>query len=97
MRSSSPSIPTSLWILAIVLLSGAVAVADSWVAIMPGRVPALQEITTADSPKLIVNGYGEMGINVSVDATGFALVPRKTKGGEFVEVTWPDASVATTS
>ncbi len=94
MRLSSSSIHVGLRVLVVVLLIGGVVAGDSWVTVTPEGTPALKDPTAAIAPILAATGFDETGGSVSIEAAGFALVARKTKGGEFVEVTWPDAPVA---
>jgi len=84
------------WVPALVaaLFVTTAALADSWVTVAPDGRLAVKEAAPAEAPQLDVLGYDESGIRVSVDVPGVALQPRKTKGGEFVVVTWPDAAPA---
>jgi hypothetical protein len=94
MRACRLSIQLVLLPLAIVLLAGEPAMGDAWIAVTPDGTSAVEEITAASPPTLTVRGFDDSGIDVAIDASGFALIPRKTKGGQFVEMTWSDASIA---
>ena len=94
MRSFGSNIQTVLGMSAILLLATGIATADSWFALSPEGTLTVAEARSASPPALTVSGYDETGIDVTVDAIGFALLPRTTKGGEFVKVDWPDAPIA---
>ncbi|MFQ5806315.1 MAG: C25 family cysteine peptidase, partial [Phycisphaerae bacterium] len=89
--------------LALALLTSGGAVADSWVTIAADGTPGItepeaqareKETTQAEAPQLDVLGHDENGIQVTVDVPGVSLLPRKTKRGEFVVVSWPEAAPA---
>jgi hypothetical protein len=76
------------------LATAGVGAADSWVSVTPQGNLTIEEIARAEAPRLDVIAYDDSGIVLTVDVAGVALLPRATKGGEFVLVTWPDAAVA---
>lgn len=67
---------------------------DAWISVGVGGKPVVKEITTAEPAGLRVQGYNKNGIRLSVGVPGVGLLPRTTKGGNFVVVTWPEASNA---
>ncbi|MCP3903876.1 MAG: hypothetical protein GY715_09595 [Planctomycetes bacterium] len=67
------------------LATGAMA---EWISVTS---PALQREA---APRVIVNSHDATGITVTVATDGVTAGARATAGGEFVTVTWPDASLA---
>ncbi len=66
---------------------------ESWLSVTPAGVVSV-DMATAQAPVLTVNEFGEAGLEVRAVVVGLACRTRTTKGGEFVEVNWPEASVA---
>ena len=94
MRPWRLSVQLVLLPMVVVLLAGEPAIGDAWIAVTANGTSVAQDLAAATPPALSVKGYDDSGIDVAIDASGFALTPRKTKGGQFMEVTWTDASIA---
>jgi hypothetical protein len=73
------------------MTTGALA-ADSWVQIAPDGSLSVREAAPLQMPQMDVLGYDENGLEVTADVRAVGLLQRKTRGGEFVVVTWPDAA-----
>jgi hypothetical protein len=78
-------------VLAAVGLCGAAAAADSWWSAESGGLAAGK---APQSPGAVVRAADDNGLRVAVSVAGLQLEDVATKGGEFVRLTWPDASVA---
>ncbi len=66
---------------------------DSWLAVSADGIVTIQDISAAKPPVLDVRAYDENGIELAVTTTGLAFAPRTTKGGDFVQIMWPDRPV----
>ena len=81
-------------LLAAVLGPITTAVADeSWLAVGPEGVVADPEASPR-APAVMVPRSDDDGLTVTIAVGGLSLRSRTTKGGEFVDVNWPDAAVA---
>jgi len=80
---------------AVVLMLAATVVADdSWISVTPDGKVAVSQSATAETPQVLVQQSDVTGLSVEIDVTGLTVGARTTKGGEFVEVGWPDAATA---
>jgi hypothetical protein len=55
------------------------------------------QVTNADpgaavAPTVVVHGYDDSGIDLTVALEGIWIADRKTKGGAFIEIAWPEAA-----
>ncbi|MCK4871107.1 MAG: hypothetical protein KAS72_00110 [Phycisphaerales bacterium] len=55
---------------------------------------SLQKNTQAEQPSLVVLSSDDAGLDVQFTLSSLDLTAQKTKGGAFVSVGWPDASIA---
>ena len=85
-----------LVMLGVVLLAapGAAVATDSWIVPSPDGQVMAAPITAKAAPVLSVGRSDQSGFTATLETEGFAVTARKTKGGEFLEVTWPNSSVA---
>ena len=93
MQSSVSSI--RVWFVALIaLVAGASATwADTWVSVSPQGDLVLGARGSEDPVQLVVERADERGLTAGVHLEGVPLNLRKTSAGEFVELTWPYASV----
>ncbi len=77
-------------IVPLALASSAVA-ESTWLTVTPEGAVMTQQAVPFRAPHLTVNESGDAGLQATLSCPGLALTPRKTKGGEFVAVNWPDA------
>jgi hypothetical protein len=77
--------------LAAVGLCGAAMAADSWWSAESG---ALAPGKTPQAPAAVVRAADDNGLRVEFSISGLELEDVATKAGEFVRLTWPDASLA---
>ena len=64
--------------------------ADTWMTVSPeGRV-SVNEKAAPQPPSVVVDGYDDTGLEVTVDLAGLALAPEDTKGGRFLSVGCPE-------
>ncbi|UCE59357.1 MAG: hypothetical protein JSU63_18185 [Phycisphaerales bacterium] len=95
MRASRPFAQTILSAsLMILLCAGGVALGDSHITVAQDGSVALERGSAANPPVVHVGGYDQGGVDLMVGFDALNLTPRTTKGGEFVDVGWPDASRA---
>ena len=80
-------------VMALALLATSSAYAgEAWYHFTSAGTLGAKDLSFAETPLTVVDGYDASGLQVTIDASGVALLPMKTKGGEYVVVTWPDAS-----
>ena len=77
--------------LALLLACNATA-GETWYHFTSDGTLGAKDLSLAQAPLTLVEGYDATGIQVAVEVSGVALLPMKTKGGEYVVVTWPDAA-----
>ena len=77
----------------LVLCIASSAAGELWVT-TPSNGPVAVQAAPGRAPALAVNDQGQTGFDVAVTTEGLSLEPCKTKGGEFVRVQWPDASMS---
>ncbi|MBU0717761.1 MAG: hypothetical protein KJ749_05880, partial [Planctomycetes bacterium] len=77
----------------VLLLVHASAAGSSWVSVAGDGTVSVADTATATAPTLSVLQHNDAGIDAALVAHGFSLVPQATKGGEFVQVSWPEAPV----
>ncbi len=70
----------------------ALAASEVWVSATPTGEPTIKEVGTQTAPTWSVNRSDRAGLNLVLQCDGFALKPVQTKGGEFIELSWPDAA-----
>ncbi len=83
-----------LAVTALVLLSMVLATADSWVTATPEGAVAVEQDVAATPPQVTVLTADETGLQVAVDTSGLSVGLRKTKGGDFVAVSWAESPMA---
>ncbi|HUU94917.1 MAG TPA: C25 family cysteine peptidase [Phycisphaerae bacterium] len=83
-----------LAVTALALLSTVLATADSWVTLTPAGAVAVEQDVAATPPQVTVLAADETGLQVAVDTSGLSVGLRKTKGGDFVAVSWPESPMA---
>ena len=74
------------------LLACSASASEAWYHLTSDGTLGAKDLLLAQSPTTTVEGYDAAGIQVTVETAGVALLPLKTKGGEYVVVTWPDAA-----
>ncbi len=79
---------------ATMLAAGTAPAGDPWMEVSATGQVVLTEAAAYDEPLVTVNRTDRSGLDVKVAVPGISLGVRDTKGGQFVEVRWPDASVA---
>ncbi|HVP13821.1 MAG TPA: C25 family cysteine peptidase, partial [Phycisphaerae bacterium] len=78
-------------VLAVVLITSSAA-ADLWVS-TPSGGPVAVQAGPDRAPSLAVEDQGQTGFDVTLTTEGLAVEPSQTKGGEFVRIQWPGASI----
>ncbi|MBN2563691.1 MAG: hypothetical protein JXQ75_22465 [Phycisphaerae bacterium] len=88
-------VPVGPCALVLALLFAATATgADNWISITPDNEVAIAAPALAAPPNVTVARSSETGLDVVIEVPGLAVGTRETKGGEFVELGWPDAATA---
>ena len=91
MQRLTASVLMGAMVLGIALLvPAATAQATEWLVVGPNDALAMKEIAPADPVKVDVLGTDALGLDLRVQAAGVPVAQHKTKGGEFVSLTWPD-------
>ncbi len=94
MRSESAKLRNWFVVLAALgVLTVAAAAEESWLAFTSDGV-IVGGAGAATAPAVVVDRSDDTGLAVNVTTGGVLLSERATKGGAFVEVHWPEASVA---
>ncbi|MBN2564032.1 MAG: hypothetical protein JXQ75_24220, partial [Phycisphaerae bacterium] len=95
MKTSKTYISIGSYALALVVLSiTTVAAEGTWISVAPDGKVAITESDSVAMPQVAASHSDNAGFGVAVKVPGLSVEPRKTKGGEFVELGWPDASTA---
>jgi len=75
-------------------LAGGMAAGDSWLTVASDGAAALKETGAAAAPTVNVLDADATGLRIQLDVPGVLLTERKCAGGSFVQLGWPDASMA---
>ncbi|MCK4658109.1 MAG: hypothetical protein KAV82_01180 [Phycisphaerae bacterium] len=86
-----------VWSFAVVVLMVVVcgaAAEELWVSAGPGGAATITTTSSTAAPQVLVGRSDSGGFAGSVEVPGFGIAAKKTPGGEFLELGWPDASIA---